>query len=59
MTKKSNEIIGGINIICGSMLPSNTIYCSTDVFFALKKSTKSKGILEKLKALYENKGDEE
>ena len=50
--------ITGINIICGSMLPPNTIYCSTDVFIALKKSTKPKGILEKLKALYGN-GDVE
>ena len=53
MTDYNPNIIKGINIICGSMLPPNTIYCSEDVFFALKKSTKPKGIIERLRELYE------
>ena len=48
----SEKIYGGINIICGTMLPSNTIYCSSDIFAEFQKIKSNKSMLDRLKELY-------
>lgn len=48
----SKKIYGGVDVICGSMLPPHTIYCSKDIFLELKKMKSDKSVLERLKDLY-------
>ena len=48
----SEEIYSGVEIICGTMLPPNTIYCSKDIYMEFQKMKSNKSILERLKELY-------
>lgn len=50
----SEKQYAGVNVMCGTMLPPNTIYCSKDLFIEFQKLKSDKSILQRLKELYEN-----
>ena len=55
MTEKTYDyqVNTGVSIICNSMLPANTIYCSEDIFEALQQSCKTTSMIDKLQLLFQ------